>query len=117
MDSIRLREYRSANVSSLLRQPTLESQRGGVKNLHKTWERVFFRRDIATMMKGLGDVRASKKAKYVFKKSALYQIVDEIEKWQVRYDPTWILIMQMSIGNIDEELHKQQKKPEREQIR
>jgi hypothetical protein len=33
MDSIRLREYRSANVSSLLRQPTLESQRGGVKNL------------------------------------------------------------------------------------
>ena len=73
-------------------------------------------RDIATMMKGLGDMRAPKKAKYVFKKSALYQIVDEIEKWQVRYDPTWILIMQMSIGNIDEELHEQQKRPEREQI-
>jgi hypothetical protein len=38
MDSIRLREYRSANVSSLLRQPTLESQRGRVRN---TWERLF----------------------------------------------------------------------------
>jgi hypothetical protein len=73
-------------------------------------------RDIATMMKGLGDMRASKKVKYVLKKNALYQIVDEIEKWQARYDPTWILIMQMSIGNIDEELHEQQKKPEREQI-
>jgi hypothetical protein len=72
--------------------------------------------DIATMMKGLGNMRASKKAKYVFKKSALYQIVDEIEKWQARYDPTWILVMQMAIGNIDEELSKQQKKPEREQI-
>jgi hypothetical protein len=41
MDSIRLREYRSANASSLLRQPTLESQRGGVKNLRKRWERLF----------------------------------------------------------------------------
>jgi serine/threonine protein kinase len=73
-------------------------------------------RDIAAMMKGLGDMKTSKKAKYVSKRSALYQIIDEIEKWQARYDPTWILIMQMSIGNIDEELHEQQKKPEREQI-
>jgi hypothetical protein len=39
MESIRLREYRSANVSSPLRQPTLESQHGGVKNLRRTWER------------------------------------------------------------------------------
>jgi hypothetical protein len=61
-------------------------------------------------------MRASKKAKYVFKKSALYQIVDEVEKWQARYDPTWILIMQMSIGDIDDGLHEQQQKVERQQI-
>jgi hypothetical protein len=61
-------------------------------------------------------MRASKKVRYVFKKSALYEIVDEIEKWQARYDPTWILIMQMSIGDIDEGLHEQQKKLERQQI-
>ncbi|KFY98132.1 hypothetical protein V500_01793 [Pseudogymnoascus sp. VKM F-4518 (FW-2643)] len=63
--------------------------------------------DIAIVIKGLGDMKASKKARYVFKKSALCQIVDEIEKWQARFDPTWILIMQMSISDIDEGLHKQ----------
>ena len=73
-------------------------------------------RDLAAMMKGLGDMTAAKKAKYVFKKTALYQIVDEIEKWQARYDPTWILIMQMSAGDIDEELHEHQKKLEHKEI-
>jgi len=73
-------------------------------------------RDIATMMKGLENMRVSKKARYVSKQNALYRVVDEIEKWQARYDPTWILIMQMSIGNIDEELNKQEKKPKQDQI-
>jgi hypothetical protein len=62
-------------------------------------------RDLAKIMRGLGDMRVSNKAKYVFKKSELYQIIDDIEKWQARYDPNWILIMQMSIGKIDEELY------------
>jgi hypothetical protein len=66
--------------------------------------------DITTLMKGLGHMGATKKMKYVLKKSTLYQIVNEIEKWQARYDPTWILIMQMSIGDIDEGFHEQQKK-------
>jgi len=98
-------------TASLIVEQLLSEKREDEKA--KKDKRRYDDRDIATMMKGLGDMRASKKAKYVFKKSALYQIVDEIEKWQARYDPTWILIMQMSIGNIDEELHKQQKKPER----
>lgn len=72
--------------------------------------------DVVTMMKSLGTMRASKKAKYIFKKSTLHQVVDDIEKWQARYDPTWILIMQVSIGNIDEELHEQQKRPGHEQL-
>jgi len=73
-------------------------------------------RDIATMVKGLEGMRVSKKARYVNKKKALYLVVDEIEKWQARYDPTWIWIMQMSISNIDDELHKQEKKPKSDQI-
>ena len=72
--------------------------------------------DITIMMAGLQGMKTSKKVKYVTKKNALYEIVHEIEKWQARYDPTWILIMQMSIGSIDEELHKEQKRPEHEQI-
>jgi hypothetical protein len=61
-------------------------------------------RDITTMMKGLGDMKASSKMKYVSKKKALIEIVEEIEKWQARYDPSWILIMQMSSKHIDDEL-------------
>ena len=73
-------------------------------------------RDITAMMDGLRRMKASKKIKYVSKKKALYEVVHEIEKWQARYDPTWILIMQMSHRSIDKELHKEQTKAEREQI-
>lgn len=73
-------------------------------------------RGIGTMIKDLGDMTGLKKVKYTNKKASLIQIVDDIERWQVRYDPTWILIMQMSIGNIDEELDEQQKKPDKDQI-
>jgi hypothetical protein len=54
----------------------------------------------------------SRKAKYVCKKESLYKIVEEIEKWQARFDPTWMLIMQMSSGKIDEVLSEEQKKSE-----
>lgn len=77
-------------------------------------------RDIVTVMRGLGDMRASKKLKYVAKKKSLYEVVDEIEKWQARYDASWILIMQMSSTlaskPIDEELDAQEKKPKHDQI-
>ncbi|CZR58611.1 uncharacterized protein PAC_08503 [Phialocephala subalpina] len=73
-------------------------------------------RDIVTKMRGLGDMKASKKGTYVAKKNSLNRIVEDIEKWQARYDPTWILIMQMSTGTIDKELQEQEKKPKGEQI-
>jgi len=71
---------------------------------------------IGTMVKGFKGMKFSQKAKYVTKKNSLVQIVGEIEKWQARYDPTWILIMQMSLGKIDKELHEQKQKPEKDQI-
>jgi hypothetical protein len=42
------------------------------------------------------------KSKFSLKKEALLGIIDEIEKWQARYDPSWILIMQMAVCGIDE---------------
>jgi hypothetical protein len=42
--------------------------------------------------------------------------VDEIEKWQARYDPTWILIKQISISNINAQLDQEQDTQGREQI-
>lgn len=67
-------------------------------------------------IKGSDGMKMFQKAKYAIKKDHLYTILDDIEKWQTRYDPTWILIMQMSIGNIDNELEEKQKDPEHKQI-
>lgn len=64
--------------------------------------------DIGTLIKGLKGMNVSRKVKYVTKRTALTQIVVDIEKWQARYDPSWILITQMSIGNIDEVFHQPQ---------
>lgn len=93
----------------------LRSEKLGIENA-KNGNRKGDDRDITTMLNGVWRMKPLKKMKYVFKKKELYEIVQDIEKWQARYDPTWILIMQMSIGDIDEELYKEQKKPACEQI-
>lgn len=73
-------------------------------------------RGIKAKLEGFGSMRVTTKLRYVTKKKALQEIVEEIEKWQARYDPTWILIMQLSSKNIDDELEQQDKKPKGEQI-
>lgn len=68
-------------------------------------------RDLATTMKDLRGMGKTKKATYVVKKNSLIAALDEIEKWQQRYDPGWILIMKMSgIPIIDQQLDEQQEK-------
>ncbi|KFY30170.1 hypothetical protein V494_08234 [Pseudogymnoascus sp. VKM F-4513 (FW-928)] len=99
----------SLKMDQLLSQKREYGNAKDGKRNHKDW-------DIVTAMKGLGDMRPSKKARYVLNKSAIYQIVDEIEKWQARFDPSWILVMQMAVGDIDEGLHEQQQKDERKAI-
>ena len=79
------------------------------KKLYENW-------DMSKVKRGLEHMTASKKLKYVYKKTTLYQIVEEIEKWQARYDPTWILIMQMSTGITDEGFNEQQEKAEKKDI-
>ena len=101
-------------TASLIIEQLMNKKRDAEKAKKDKWKHND--RYIRTMVKGIADITASKKAKYVSKKNALYQIIDEIEKWQARYDPTWILIVQILISNIDEGFHEQQKKPEREQV-
>lgn len=57
-------------------------------------------REVVTVLKKFVDMKVSKKVKYAIKKDTLYAVLDDIEKWQARYDPSWLLIMQMAIGNI-----------------
>ena len=66
---------------------------------------------IASAIQDLRKMRASRKMRYVFQKSSLYQIVDEIEKWQARYDPTWFIIMQKPITGIDKNLLGEEENP------
>ncbi|KAN0103559.1 hypothetical protein V8E51_011872 [Hyaloscypha variabilis] len=47
-------------------------------------------------MAGFEKMSISRKTRYVCKKESLFKIVEDIEKWQARFDPTWMLIMQMS---------------------
>lgn len=89
-------------TASLIIEQLMNEKREEEKAKKEKWKHD--ERDIKTVIKGLGDMRATTKLKYVSKKKSLYEVVEDIEKWQKRYDPTWILIMQMSIKNIDEEL-------------
>lgn len=99
-------------TASLIMDNLLNEKRENAKKV----QRDHGDRDVAAAIRGLGNMRAPKKAKYVYEKSSLYQIVEEIEKWQARYDPSWFFIMQGRTGDIDEGLHEQQKKPERQRI-
>ncbi|KAL5330700.1 hypothetical protein ACEPPN_000219 [Leptodophora sp. 'Broadleaf-Isolate-01'] len=93
-----------------------EEEKVRAKSDPKDLKRKHDDRDITAGIKEFGGMRVNSKLKYVCKKKALLEIVQEIEKWQARYDPTWILIMQMSSKNIDDELEQQEKKPKRKQI-
>ena len=99
-------EGRLKTASMIIEQLITEKQeeRSRAKNEYKNAKWKHDNRDITAVKKGLGDMRASSKLKYVSKKKALIEIVVEIEKWQARYDPSWILIIQMSSKQIDEEL-------------
>lgn len=63
------------------------------RDIEKTWKHDD--RDIVTKMKSLGGMKAAKRAKYVAKKKALVKIVDDIKKWQARYDPS------VSLSNLE----------------
>lgn len=62
------------------------------------------------MARALGKMAPMKKVKYAFKKDALEKIIEDLENWQRRFDPSWMLIIRMTDENIDQQLDQEEKK-------
>ncbi|RFU34710.1 hypothetical protein B7463_g1635, partial [Scytalidium lignicola] len=68
--------------------------------------------DMKTMTKALEKMASRKKVKYAFKKENLEAIRDDLENWQNRFDPSWILTMLITDSLVDEQLKQEEKKPQ-----
>jgi hypothetical protein len=58
--------------------------------------------NILSRMEGLAVMSPYRKFKYGTKKGALKEIVDDLEKWQSRYNPIWLLLVLIKSPRIDE---------------
>jgi hypothetical protein len=67
--------------------------------------------DFGKMAKALGKMATRKKVRYSFKKGALEKIIEDLESWQKRFDPSWMLIIRMADDKIDQQLDQEEKKP------
>jgi hypothetical protein len=67
--------------------------------------------DLVEMAKALQKMALMKKVKYAFKKERLEKIIEELESWQRRFDPSWMLIIRMTDEKIDQQLDQEEKKP------
>jgi hypothetical protein len=68
--------------------------------------------DIHAVTKALEKMAPRKKVKYAFQKESLESIRDDLESWQRRFDPSWMLIMRIADSLIDEQLDQEEKKPQ-----
>ncbi|KAH8597416.1 hypothetical protein B0O99DRAFT_617450 [Bisporella sp. PMI_857] len=66
---------------------------------------------IKSKERGIVLMSAGKKLLYAFKKDSLQVIVEDLEKWQARFDPCWMLIMRLDSRYIDDQLFKETRKP------
>jgi hypothetical protein len=57
----------------------------------------------------MGFQYAVRKTTYVYRKSALDEVIRDLESWQRRFDPTWYLSIKTAAPIIDEELAKAKK--------
>jgi hypothetical protein len=71
--------------------------------------------DLVARIKSLTAMGPGKKTRYAFRREALEAIVDDLEKWQERFDPTWMLMMRMEYQAIDEKLIAESQKPRSDQ--
>jgi len=69
--------------------------------------------DLQVMAKALEKMTPKKKVKYAFKKESLEAIRDDLESWQRRFDPSWMLTMLITDSLVDEQLEKEEKKPQK----
>lgn len=60
---------------------------------------------------GIVMMSTSKKIFFAFKKNSLQVIVEDLEKWQARFDPCWMLIMRIESRLVDDRLFRETQKP------
>jgi hypothetical protein len=72
-------------------------------------------KDLVARIKSLTAMGPGKKTRYAFRREALEAIVADLEKWQERFDPTWMLMMRMEYRAIDEMLTAESQKPRSDQ--
>lgn len=68
--------------------------------------------DLKTMTKALEKMTPKNKVRYAFKKETLEAIRNDLENWQRRFDPSWMLTMLITDSLVDEQLEKEEKKPQ-----
>jgi hypothetical protein len=69
--------------------------------------------DLQVMAKALEKMTPRKKVKYAFKKESLEAIQDDLESWQRRFDPSWMLTMLITDSLVDKQLEKEENKPQK----
>lgn len=59
--------------------------------------------DVRGLSKALGTLPSRKKVKFAFMKKSLKRIRDDLEIWQRRFDPSWMLTMRVADSLIDQQ--------------
>jgi hypothetical protein len=67
--------------------------------------------NLAEMAKALRKMAPMKKARYAFTKEKLEKIIEDLENWQKRFDPSWMLIIRMTDEKIDQQPDQEERKP------
>lgn len=68
--------------------------------------------DMKAMTKALEKMAPRKKARYAFQKESLEAIRDDLENWQRRFDPSWMLTMLITDSLVDKQLQQEEQKPQ-----
>ncbi|KAK2760027.1 hypothetical protein FQN54_002763 [Arachnomyces sp. PD_36] len=68
--------------------------------------------DIPALSKALETMAPRKKVKYAFEKNSLESIRDDLEAWQRRFDPSWMLTMRIADSVVDQQLDQEESKPQ-----
>lgn len=68
--------------------------------------------DFRALTKALGTIAPRKKVNYAFKKESMESIRDDLESWQRRFDPSWMLTMRIADSLVDQQLDQEEKKPQ-----
>ena len=69
--------------------------------------------DISERLDALKKMTSAKKLRHAMKKTRLEKVINDVERWQARYDPTWLLVIKISGSLIDEQLQAEATKSNR----